>query len=134
VTTGLGCALDVRREGPRLRLAFVLRNPGAQPRTIHYYRPFLQFDLRVTGDGKSLTVSRGDFDGPVQPAELQVPASGTATLETPVVLQFAAAAAPSDGPFTWTVIDAPGTIELRATLRIEHEVFPECVARIERPR
>jgi hypothetical protein len=128
----LGCALDVQRSGSSLALAFVLSNHAPKPKTIRYYRPFLQFDLHVIADGRELVIVRGDFDGPAAPAELQLPAGGTARLETPVTLQFAARADPGGDALQWTVVGEPRSVELRATLRIEHESFPECVAHVDR--
>lgn len=83
----LGCDLAVRREGAGLGLTFVLSNRSTAPKAIHYFRPFLQFDLRVLSDGRDLHIVRGDFDGPAAPAELQIPAGETAKLETPVTLR-----------------------------------------------
>jgi hypothetical protein len=128
----LTCALDVQRIGPSLGLAFVLSNHATHPKTIHYFRPFMQFDLHVLAEGRELTIVRGDFDGPVTPAELQLPAGGTARLETPVTLQFAAQAATSSDALRWTVVGEPRSVEIRATLRIEHESFPDCIAHIDR--
>jgi hypothetical protein len=128
----LECALEVQRIGPSLGLAFVLSNHATHSKTIHYFRPFLQFDLRALAEGHELVVMRGDFDGPATPAELQLPAGGTARLETPVILQFAAKAAPDGDALRWTVVGEPRSVELRTTLRIEHESFPECIAHVDR--
>jgi hypothetical protein len=128
----LGCELAVRRAGADLGLVFVLSNRSASPKTIHYFRPFLQFDLHIISDGRDLRIVRGDFDGPVAPAELQITAGGTAKLETPVTLQFATAAEPTGDAFVWTVIGDPHALELRATLRLEDQSLPECVARVDR--
>lgn len=127
----LGCELAGARHGDRLALAFVLSNHSASPRTIHYAQPFMLFDLRVMSDGADLRIVRGDFDGPAMPTQLVIPAHGTARLETPVTLQFAAEAPPSGDAFAWTVIGTPHSVELRATLRIEHEAVMECVAHID---
>jgi hypothetical protein len=108
------------------------RGPGVLPKTIRYFRPFMQFDLRVLTDGRELVVMRGDFDGPASPAELQLPAGGTGRLETPVTLRFAAKAASDSDALQWTVVGEPRSVELRATLRIEHESFRECIAHVDR--
>ena len=130
--TELGCELAVRRQGDSLGLAFLLSNRTSSSKTIHYFRPFLQFDLRVLADGADLRIVRGDFDGPAEPAVLDLPPGGTAKLETPVTLQFATTASSPGDAFAWTVIGAPHSIELHATLRIENESFPDCVAHVDR--
>jgi hypothetical protein len=131
-STGLDCALEARRGDPAWSLAFVLSNRTPQPKVIHYHRPFLQFTLRVIGDGQDLRIVQGDFDGPAQPAELVVPAGGTATLTTPVTLQFTIRADLAADAFAWMVIGEPRKIEIRAMLRLENEAVPECVAHIDR--
>jgi hypothetical protein len=129
---GLGCELVVGREGDRLTLAFALANRSSQPTTIHYYRPFMQFDLRAVADGRELPIVQPDFDGPVQPAELQLPAGGRGTLETPVRLRFSPKRELVDDPFVWTIVGEPATVELRATLRLEGLSIPACIARVDR--
>jgi hypothetical protein len=129
--TELGCELAVRPQGTGFGLGFVLSNRSSAARTFHYHRPFLDFDLRVLSRGAELRIVRGDFDGPVEPAQLEVPAGGTARLDTPVTLQFAAKAEPPGDAFMWTVIGEPRAIEIRATLRLDNASFPECVARLD---
>jgi hypothetical protein len=128
----LGCELAVERHGASLGLGFVLSNRSSSPRTVHYFRPFLQFDLRALAGGAELRIVRGDFDGPVEPATLDIPAGGTARLDTPVTLQFAATAAPPGDAFTWMLIGEPRALELRATLHLDDEPLPECVAHVDR--
>ena len=129
----LGCEFAVERRGASLGLGFVLSNHSSAPRTVRYFRPFLQFDLRAVASGAELRIVRGDFDGPAEPATLDVPAGGTARLDTPVTLQFATtAAAPPTDAFTWTVLGEPRTVELRATLHLEDQPLPECVAHVDR--
>jgi hypothetical protein len=129
--TELGCELAVRPQGTGFGLAFVLSNRSSSARTLHYYRPFLQFDVRVLSRGAELRIVRGDFDGPVEPAQLELPAGGTATLDTPVTLLFAPKAEPPGDAFMWTVIGEPRGLELRATLRLDGVTFPECIARVD---
>ena len=131
--TELGCELAVRRQGDSLGLAFLLSNRTSSAKTIHYFRPFLHFDLRVLSDGTDLRIVRGDVDGPVEPAVLELPPGGTTKLETPVTLQFLPTAdTPATDAFAWKVIGAPHFIALRATLRIENESSPDCVAHVDR--
>jgi hypothetical protein len=127
----LTCELKVRELGARLGLAFALTNRSPGPRTLHYVHPFLQFELRVTADGRALTLTQPDINIPSQPRELSIAAGATAELDTPVTLRFAPDAADA-GPLVWTIESAPTTIELHATLRIEGETIEPCGARVER--
>jgi len=128
----LTCELKIRDLGARLGLAFALTNRSSSARTLHYYHPFLQFDLRVTAGGRALTVSQPDIDIPSQPRELPIAAGGTAELDTPITLRFAGDTAADAGSMVWTIQSAPTTVELHATLRIEGETIAPCVVRVER--
>jgi hypothetical protein len=131
-TSELGCELVVGREGDRLTLAFALTNRASQPKAIRYYRPFMQFDLRAVADGRELPILQADFDAPVQPAELQLPAGGRGTLDTPVRLRFSPTREVADDPFVWIIVGEPAAVELHATLRLEGLSIPTCVARVDR--
>jgi len=128
----LTCELKVRAPGARLGLAFVLTNRSSSAKTLHYYHPFLQFNLRVTAGDRTLALSQPDIDIPAQPRELQIVAGGTVELDTPISLRFASDAAEDLGSMVWTIEGSPTTVELHATLRIEGETLPPCVTRVER--
>ena len=127
----LACELKVRDLGARLGLAFVLTNRSSSAKTLHYYHPFLQFNLHVTACGRALTLTQPDIDIPAQPRELQIAAGGTTELDTPISLQFASAAAADAGSMVWTIEGQPTTVELHATPRIEGETLAPCVTRVE---
>jgi hypothetical protein len=125
----LGCELTVRREGSRLALAFVLSNRTSAQRTIRYFHPFLQFELKAIADSRERVISQPDLDIPVQPQELHVPAGGRASLDTPIRLRFASDLDAGDDAMVWTIAGEPGPLELHATLRLDGVSVPPCVAR-----
>jgi len=128
----LGCELKLRDTGSRIGLGFVLANRSSSAATVHYFHPFLQFDLRVTAGDRALTVVQPDVDAPAQLRELAIAAGGSAELATPVSLRFASDAPANAASMVWTIDSPPTTVELRATLRFEGESLPPCTARIER--
>ncbi|HWU89706.1 MAG TPA: hypothetical protein VN253_20730 [Kofleriaceae bacterium] len=129
VGSELTCELEVRREGSRLALTFVLSNRSLQPRTVRYFHPFFQFELRVSANGRELAVSQPDIDMPVDPRELQVPVGGRASLEAAIRLRFASDGEAGDDRMLWTIEGASAPIELRATLRLDGVAVPPCTAR-----
>lgn len=126
----LACELKVQREGSHFALSFVLSNRSAQPRTVHYFYPFMQFDLRVTSGARELAVSQPEIDMPVDPRELSIPAGGHASLATPIRLRFGTRDAAGGDPMVWTIEGDPAPIELRATLRLEGVAVSPCLARV----
>jgi hypothetical protein len=128
----LVCELKLRDTGARVGLGFVLGNHSSTATAVHYFHPFLQFDLRVTAGGRAMTIVQPDVDVPAQLRELAIAAGGTAELATPVALRFASDAPATAASMVWTIDSPPTTVELQATLRFEGESLPPCGARIER--
>jgi hypothetical protein len=128
----LACELKVRDLGTRLGLTFALTNHSSTPRTLHYYHPFLQFDLSVTANGRPLTLTQPDIDVPSQPRELQIAPGGTAEIDTPISLRFASGDAEAPDSMVWTIQIAPTSVEFHATLRLEGDTVGPCTTRVER--
>jgi hypothetical protein len=126
VVSPLGCELKVLGEGPERGLAFVLVNHTGQPRTVRYIHPFILFQLRASADGRDLQIIQPEIDIPGERRELVISPGGSAELGTPIHLRVAAAA--SKDRFVWTIVGLGGGIELRATVRIDGESIPPCVA------
>jgi hypothetical protein len=128
----LACELKLRDTGSRIGLGFVLGNRSSSAATVHYFHPFLQFDLRVTAGGRALTVTQPDVDVPAQLRELAIAGGGTAELATPVSLRFASDAPATAASMVWTIDSPPTTVELQAALRLEGETLAPCGAHIQR--
>ena len=128
----LACELKVRELGTRLGLTFALTNRSPGPRTLHYYHPFLQFDLTVTANGGKLTLTQPDIDVPSQPRELHIAPGSTAEIDTPISLRFASGDAADADSMVWTIQSAPTSVELHATLRLEGDTVGPCTTRVER--
>lgn len=129
----LACELKVRDLGARLGLTFALTNRSPGARTLHYYHPFLQFDLSVTANGRPLALTQPDIDVPSQPRELHIPSGSTAEIDTPISLRFASGDATASDSMVWTIQSAPTAVELHATLRLEGATVGPCTIRVERP-
>jgi len=128
----LACELKLRDTGARIGLSFALVNRAASAATVHYFHPFLQFDLQATAAGHALRVVQPDVDRPAQLRELAITAGGSAELATPVSLRFASDAPATAGSMVWTIDSPPTSIDLAATLRFEGESLPPCGARLAR--
>lgn len=128
----LACQLELRDTGARVGLAFAVVNHAPTAATVHYFHPFLQFDLTATTAGRVLRVVQPDVDRPAALRELAIPGGGTAELATPVSLRFASDAPASTGSMVWTIDSPPASVELTATLRFEGETLPPCGARLSR--
>lgn len=128
----LACQLELHDTGARVGLAFAVVNHAETAATVHYFHPFLQFDLTVTAAGRALPVMQPDVDRPAQLRELAIAAGGTAELATPVSLRFASDAPAAAGSMVWTIDSPPTSVELSATLRFEGESLPPCGARLTR--
>ncbi|HEX8115413.1 MAG TPA: hypothetical protein VF516_47125 [Kofleriaceae bacterium] len=128
----LACELKVRDLGTRLGLTFALTNRSPSARTLHYYHPFLQFDLSVTANGRPLTLTQPDIDVPSQPRELHIASGSTAEIDTPISLRFASGDAAASDSMVWTIQSAPMAVELHATLRLDGDTVGPCTTRVER--
>jgi hypothetical protein len=128
----LACELRLRDTGSRVGLSFALVNRAPNAATVHYFHPFLQFDLKATTAGRALSVVQPDVDRPAQLRELAIAAGGSAELATPVSLRFASDAPANDASMVWTIDSPPTSIDLTATLRFEGESLPPCGARLAR--
>jgi len=126
----LACELIIEHQGPEeMSIHFVLTNRTGAPATIHYYLPFMQFDVRVTAGGVERSISQPAIDLPVQPADLTLPIGGRGTLETPIRLRFASQPAVPPDSFVWTIAGEPAPIEVRATIKLDGIAIPPCTAR-----
>jgi hypothetical protein len=128
----LACELRLRDTGARIGLSFAVVNRTASAATVHYFHPFLQFDLQATAAGRALSVVQPDVERPAQLRELAIAGGGSAELATPVSLRFASDAPANAASMVWTIDSPPTSIDLTATLRFEGEALPPCAARIER--
>ena len=128
----LACELKLRDTGSRVGLSFALVNRAASAASVHYFHPFLQFDLAATAAGRTLTVVQPDVDRPAQLRELAIAAGGSAELATPVSLRFASDAPAGAAAMVWTIDSPPTSVDLTATLRFEGEALPPCRARLAR--
>ena len=128
----LGCELKLRDTGSRVGLSFALVNRAASAANVHYFHPFLQFDLTATAAGRALTVVQPEVDRPAQLRELAIAAGGSAELATPVSLRFASDAPAGAASMVWTINSPPTSVDLTATLRFEGEALPPCGARLAR--
>ncbi len=128
---GLRCELTLQHQGPdELALLFVIVNGTRQPVTIHYDRPFMQFELRITAAGVERSISEPVINMPVESQQLELVPRGRASFNTPVRLRFASRPSAATDSFIWTISGEPAPIEVRATIRIDGITVSPCVARI----
>lgn len=100
-------------------LAFVLTNPFSTPVEGQYFKPFIDFDLRIRSATNHLDLYRPRLDIAVSPVSLRMPPGTSCTIPTPIRLAFQEKAEPEPvDPLTWYILHAPVPITLEATLHI----------------
>ena len=124
----LTCEVSITRvDRGEMALAFSVRNPGAQPVSVRYFRPYIDFDVAVESGGRPVRVTQPAYDVPAQPQPLTLRPGESARLDTPIHLRFAGSSAASR-PTLWTLEHAPAPITLRVTLRLAGATVEPCAA------
>lgn len=114
--------------GDETAIAFDVRNPGRQAVTIHYFEPYIDFDLTARAADGPVSVVQPGYDTRARPATLTLDPGQTARIRTPFRLRFDPSVAPSGGevPTVLTLRHAPARVRLVATMRLEGATPAPC--------
>ena len=128
----LSCTIELTPAGGgEVALAFGLRNPGEQPVTVRYFRPFVGFALTARAEDGDVRIVQPAYDSGVQRVTATLAPGETVRLATPFRLRFDPNVPPSGGdvPTRWSLRHAPVPVVLRATLDLSGATVEPCETR-----
>jgi hypothetical protein len=132
--TDLKCELDLTpAAGGDITLAFQVQNPTRHSVEIHFFRPFVGFELTVKAADGPIPLIQPAYDVPVQPQTLTLAPGATTRIDTPIHLRFDPQVPPSGGdvPTRWSLAHAPVPIQVQATLQLTGAEVAPCEARFD---
>lgn len=127
----LTCTLELTPIGPGgTGLAFLVTNPSQAPVEVHYFIPFIEFELSVETGGVQIPLIQPAYDTGVQPVRRVIAQGETIRIETPIKLVFDPDAPPYGGviPTHWVLKHAPVPVDLTVTLQLGGAVAAPCQA------
>src|SRR5262249_34380609 len=121
------------RDEPSAFIAFYLENQSPEPVVVHYFRPFVSFDVEASIKGRSIEIVTPALDIGVEPVSVALASGGTLRLDTPIRLVFNPRPGDSQeaSPFEWCIAHEPTAVRLRFTLHIDPAVAGPCEATFE---
>jgi hypothetical protein len=131
----VACHLDATpAAGGIVGLALTLTNGGDRPVTLELPEPFTAFSLRAWVDGTEVSVAIPPTSLQLQVVPRVLDPGRPLALAIPVYLRFAPGAQydPGEDMFCWSLVAAPGPLELEARVSLEGVDVAPCRARVER--
>ncbi len=119
--------------GEEIGLAFQVHNTGDAPVELHYFVPFIGFDLEVMADDGPVSLVQPGYDTGVRPTTQTIPGGETAQVDTPIRLRFDPQVGPAGGavPTVWSLRHVPAPIVVRATLKFRDMVVGPCESQFD---